>query len=86
MKKHLAALGAALVLVGVAPAGSSIAATSPTPSAHASCVSARIVGQRKCIAAGQFCKHTARANRDYHKYGYHCGKRDARGNYHLVYY
>jgi hypothetical protein len=56
------------------------------PVAHASCTRARILGKRKCIARGQFCTHSRRANRDYHRYGLHCGKRDANGNYHLVYY
>jgi hypothetical protein len=47
---------------------------------------AKILGKRKCIAAGQFFTHTSRANRDYHRYGYHCGKRDRDGHYHLVYH
>jgi hypothetical protein len=61
------------------------AATAPLV-AHASCTRARILGASKCIARGQFCVHSRRANRDYHRYGLHCGKRDIRGNYHLVYY
>jgi hypothetical protein len=56
------------------------------PIAQTSCKRAIIVHQHKCIARGQFCKHTRRANRDYHRYGYHCGKRDRNGRYHLVYY
>jgi hypothetical protein len=56
------------------------------PTAQAACTRATIVGQRKCIARGQFCTHTTRANRDYHRYGYHCGRRDYTGRYHLVYY
>ena len=71
-----------LVVVALIPAAQ---APADPPVAHAACKSAVIVGQRKCIAAGQYCKHTARANRDYHRYGYHCGKRDRRGSYHLVY-
>jgi hypothetical protein len=62
------------------------AAQSAGPTAQAACVRATIVGQRKCIARGQFCIHTTRANRDYHRYGYHCGRRDYTGRYHLVYY
>jgi hypothetical protein len=53
---------------------------------HAACKQAVIEGKHKCIARGQFCRHTKKANRDYHKYGYHCGKRDANGRYHLVYH
>jgi hypothetical protein len=63
------------------------AAGSPAdPVAHAACTSAKILGKKKCIAKGQFCTHTASANRDYHRYGYHCGKRDRNGRYHLVYH
>jgi hypothetical protein len=86
MKKQVATIATALAIVIAVPVADATAVTLPGPSAHASCTYARIVGQRKCIAAGQFCKHTASANRDYHKYGYNCGKRDARGNYHLVRY
>src|SRR4051794_25640254 len=66
MRKQTAALVAALALVATAPLAESAASS---PIAHASCTNARIQGQSKCIAAGQYCKHTARANRDYHKYG-----------------
>ena len=54
--------------------------------AQAACTRATIQGERKCIARGQYCRHTARANRDYHRYGYHCGKRDRNGRYHLISY
>jgi hypothetical protein len=54
------------------------------PDARAACTRARILGQSKCIARGQYCIHTTRANRDYHRYGLHCGKRDANGRYHLT--
>jgi hypothetical protein len=36
----------------------------------------------KCLRAGQYCKHSA--DRYYHRYGYHCHKRDYRGSYHLT--
>ena len=62
------------------------AAPANPPTAHAACTSAVIEGSHKCIARGQYCRHTHRANRDYHRYGYHCGKRDRRGSYHLVSY
>jgi hypothetical protein len=78
------------VLLTLAAASATPVAQAParpaSPTAHASCKRAIIVHQHKCIARGQFCKHTRRANRDYHRYGYHCGKRDRNGRYHLVYY
>jgi hypothetical protein len=41
-----------------------------------------IRGAHKCLRRGQFCARSA--DRQYHRYGYHCHKRDARGNYHLT--
>jgi hypothetical protein len=40
-----------------------------------------IGGAHKCLRRGQFCAHGY--DRQYHRYGFHCHKRDARGNYHL---
>ena len=41
-----------------------------------------IGGSHKCLRRGQYC---ARArDREYHRYGFHCHKRDARGSYHLT--
>ena len=80
MKKRTAALAAALALVGAAPVTSSSASS---PTAHASCTYVRITGQTKCIARGQFCSRTARAMRDYRRYGYSCTKRDVNGRFHL---
>ena len=79
---------ASIAVLAVALVGAGPAASAPTtsPIAHASCAYHVIAGARKCIAAGQFCQHSARANRDYHKYGYTCGKRDYNGRYHLTYY
>jgi hypothetical protein len=85
MNRRTAGLLAAVCLAGAAPA-TGAAASPATPTAHAACTYHRIVGQRKCIAAGQYCIHSRRANRDYHKYGLHCGKRDSRGSYHLVHH
>jgi uncharacterized membrane protein len=76
-----AAVLAALSLVAASPASQATPA-----SVHAACKSATIEGKHKCIARGQFCRHTKKANRDYHRYGYHCGKRDKNGRYHLVYH
>jgi hypothetical protein len=36
----------------------------------------------KCLATGQYCK--ASADREYHRYRFHCHKRDSRGRYHLT--
>jgi hypothetical protein len=80
MKKYAAALAASLALVGAVPAASSMASA---PVAHASCTYARIAGQTKCIARGQYCSRTRRAMRDYRRYGLSCTKRDANGRYHL---
>ena len=84
-RARMAALVAALSLVGAVPV---TAAQSHSP-VHAiatkSCGSgythAVINGAHKCLRRGQFCSHSA--DRQYHRYGYHCHKRDRRGNYHL---
>jgi hypothetical protein len=36
----------------------------------------------KCLRRGQYCSQSA--DRQYHRYGFHCHKRDARGSYHLT--
>jgi hypothetical protein len=41
-----------------------------------------ISGAHKCLRRGQFCARAS--DREYHRYGHHCHKRDARGNYHLT--
>jgi hypothetical protein len=41
-----------------------------------------IGGAHKCLRRGQFCARSR--DSEYHKYGFHCHKRDARGNYHLT--
>jgi hypothetical protein len=81
-RSTIAAVVAALALAGAAPA---TRAARPA-TVHAACKPAVIEGKHKCIARGQFCRHTKKANHDYHKYGYHCGKRDKNGRYHLVYH
>jgi hypothetical protein len=80
-------IAAALAAISIAAAAPASDASTPTPAqatVHAACTRAHIEGDRVCIAAGQFCRHRRSANRDYHRYGYHCGKRDRNGNYHLV--
>jgi hypothetical protein len=85
MRRRPVGLLVALAIAAAVPIAEAPAQQAP-PVAHAACTHARIVHQKKCIARGQFCKHTKRANKDYHRYGYHCGKRDRNGRYHLVYY
>ncbi len=75
----LLAAGALVVPVAQAIPAS---ATPASPQAHIACTYATIGGQRRCIAAGEFC---ARAHqRDYERHGYSCSKRDRNGRYHLV--
>jgi uncharacterized membrane protein len=85
MRRHAtaAALLVSLSLVAASPAATQ---ASQPATVHAACKQAVIEGEHKCIARGQYCRHTKKANRDYHKYGYHCGKRDKNGRYHLVYH
>jgi hypothetical protein len=86
MRRRTAGLLAALSLVVVAPAGQAVAGPGHQEAAHAACSYHRVLGQRKCLQAGEYCIHTRRANRDYHRAGYHCGKRDRNNRYHLVYH
>lgn len=86
MRRRLAILFAAAALVAWPAVPAHAQPSSPVAAAAAKpCSSgykhAVIGGSHKCLRRGQFC---ARAReRDYHRYGYHCHKRDARGNYHL---
>jgi hypothetical protein len=78
---------AALAVAGALAAGAPVATVPAQPNgpeAHASCKRAVIGGHRKCIARGQYCSR--RYQRDYHRYGYSCSKRDRNGRYHLTYY
>jgi hypothetical protein len=79
---RLLALAGSLLALVIPAAGAAAAGNGPT--AHIACKQARIEGQSKCIARGQFCRHTARAEKDYERYGLRCAKRDARGNWHLT--
>jgi hypothetical protein len=78
---------AALALIAAAPsAGSPAADTSPAPIVAAkSCSSgykhAVIGGKHKCLRRGQYCARSK--DRQYHRYGYHCHKRDRNGRYRL---
>jgi hypothetical protein len=81
MRKRQLALLAALSLAGAAPVVVSEASASG-PQASAACTHARIDGKSKCIARGQFCKHSVASQ--YRKYGYKCNKKDRNGRWHLT--
>lgn len=89
IKRRLTAIAAATALLGGAPAVAPVFDGSPTAPAAAmakSCSSgwthAALPWGHKCLRRGQFCKRSG--DRSYHRYGFHCHKRDARGNYHLT--
>jgi hypothetical protein len=75
----VATLGLGLALaqpaVSVTPAG----ATKTCSSRYTHAV---LSWGHKCLAVGQYCK--AGADREYHRYKFHCHKRDSRGSYHLT--
>jgi hypothetical protein len=77
-KTRSAALLAALSLIAAAPAASVDASPVHHPRAVAakSCsggyVHASLSWGHKCLRVGQFCKKGASANREYHRYGFHC--------------
>jgi hypothetical protein len=79
---------AAILAAAISGAG----ATTTTPATAVAAAAAKpcsagykhavIGGQHKCLRRGQFCARSRDA--EYHRYGYHCHKRDSRGNYHLT--
>jgi hypothetical protein len=88
VKHRLAALAVAASVFAAAPAvpvfGGSVLApsTAGAKTCSSSSTHAVIGGSHKCLRRGQFC---ARAkDSSYHRYGFHCHKRDARGSYHLT--
>ena len=86
LKSTFAALFAAGALAA-APAAVPAQPTSPPVAIAAKARSAGykhavIRGAHKCLRRGQFCARAA--DSQYHRYGYHCHSRDARGNYHLT--
>jgi hypothetical protein len=85
MSRKLAAVATALAL-GFAGAAPAVAPAQPSAHPAKTCsggfVHGVIGGAQKCLRRGEFCAH--RYNRQYHRYGYSCVKRDARGNYHLT--
>jgi hypothetical protein len=74
----LAATIAAFASVG----GAATPITATAKSCSSGWTHAVINGSHKCLRRGQFCSRGA--DKQYHRFGYHCHKRDARGNYHLT--
>jgi hypothetical protein len=80
VKTRSAAVLAALALIAAAPAVSvdaspvhpPQAATAAARHCSAGYVHASLSWGEKCLRAGQFCKKGASANREYHRYGFHC--------------
>jgi hypothetical protein len=87
MRRYIVGGIAALGLLGAAPVVAPAApAAAPQSIVSKSCSGSFthgvISGAHKCLRRGQFCARAA--DRQYHRYGFHCHKRDARGNYHLT--
>src|SRR4051812_32224036 len=76
-KSSVAAIATATVLAVGVPQGAATA----QPVARVACTHARIGGQSKCIAPGQYCPR--RYQRQYLRYGLSCSKLDSNGRYHL---
>ncbi len=86
LRSRLVGLAVSVTLLGGAPAAAEAAPSRDGARAVASKSCSRgqhavIGGAHKCLARGQFCARGQ--DRTYHRYGFHCHKRDARGNYHL---
>ena len=85
-RTRIAVLVAALSLAGAVPVAATTSNEENRAVAAKRCGSgythAVINGSHKCLRRGQFC--SSRADSHYHRYGYHCHKRDRRGNYHLT--
>ena len=87
MKRRLVALAVVASIAGAAPASAPVAGSlAPSVALAKSCGGSYthgvINGAHKCLRRGQYCARAA--DRQYHRYGFHCHKRDARGNYHLT--
>lgn len=80
MRRRLALLLAAGAVLAV-PVAAPPAGAHGGLIAQAACSNARIGGQSKCIARGQYCAR--RYQRDYRRYGLTCSKIDRNGRYHL---
>ncbi len=88
MKGRIRALLVAAALLGAAPTAGDLASAAAGPSATAakacssSYVHGVIGGSHKCLRRGQYCAR--RHDRQYHRFGFHCHKRDRNGDYHLT--
>jgi hypothetical protein len=83
VRRRLALLISTAALAGGVAA---VPAATPTVAVAKSCSTsfthAVINGAEKCLRRGQYCAHAA--DRQYHRYGFSCRNRDARGSYHLT--
>jgi hypothetical protein len=79
------ALTVAVAALGLGVTAEPAVSAAPTKAAH-TCSSrythAVLSWGHKCLAVGQFCKVSA--DREYHRYRFHCHKRDSSGRYHLT--
>lgn len=83
MKRRFAAVAAVLSLLGAASAAAPAGPASAfAKSCGAGWTHAAINGEEKCLRRGQFCAR--RADGQYHRYGFHCHRRDGRSRYHLT--
>jgi hypothetical protein len=81
------ALAIVASIAGAATAAAPTSAPVGPPAAYAKSCSGSythgvINGAHKCLRRGQYCAHAA--DRQYHRYGFHCHKRDRNGDYHLT--
>lgn len=79
----VACMAGAPVAVAAAPSGAHRA--DPPVARSAGCVYAKIMGARKCLRRGEYCRHYQPAMRQYRRHGFKCSKRDRRGDWHLEY-
>ena len=82
MSRKLVAVALAIGFAGAAPAVAPAHPSHVAKTCSAGFVHGVIGGRQKCLRRGEFCAH--RYNSQYHRYGYRCVRRDARGNYHLT--
>lgn len=75
-----ALLGAPAVAPVIEPVGSPVA-VAEAKKCSGGYKHAVIGGAHKCLRRGQYCARSR--DREYHKYGFHCHKKDRNGDYHL---
>jgi hypothetical protein len=79
MKRRLVALAVAASIAGAIPTAAPVAVAKSCSGSYTHAV---IRGEHKCLRRGQYCARDA--DRQYHRYGFHCHKRDRNGDYHLT--